>query len=165
MDIRLRYKKGARYRRRRPYAARVKRPRKVVAYIVRAGMLLVFVHPDDDSFDESGVQVPAGTVRDGETPDLAVLREAHEETGLTGLRIRRYLGAGEYDMRPYADEVHVRHYYHLDIDAAEVPARWFTYERGDGDDEPIRFELYWLPLARAHVVAAGQAAMVGRLTE
>jgi len=139
------------------------RPQKVVAYIVRDGRLVVFTHADDTADDDSGLQVPAGTVRDGETPERAVLREAFEETGLTGLRIVRYLGAGEYDMRPYADAVHVRHYFHLEVDADDVPERWSAEERGDGDGEPIRFDLSWIPLARAHIVGAGQAALLGRL--
>jgi 8-oxo-dGTP diphosphatase len=141
----------------------MQRPQKAVAYIVREGRLLVFVHADDKRFDESGVQVPAGTVREGELPEQAVMREAFEETDLPGLRIERYLGAGEYDVRPYSDAIHVRHYFHLTTDAVEVPEHWIAYERGDGDSEPIRFRLYWIPLSQAHVVAAGQAAFLGRL--
>ena len=138
------------------------RPHKVVAYIIRQGRLLVFVHPDE-AFDESGLQVPAGTVRPGELPEAAVLREAHEETGIDGLRVERFLGVAEYDLRPYADAVHVRHFFQLSVPEREFPERWYAYERGDGDGEPIRFELYWLPLAGAHVVAAGQAALLGRI--
>jgi 8-oxo-dGTP diphosphatase len=141
------------------------RPQKVVAYVVRDGRLLVFRHADDASFDESGLQVPAGTVRAGELPETAVLREAVEETGLDGLRVERFLGASEYDMRPYADAVHVRHFYHLSIDSPEVPARWFSEERGDGNSAPIRFDCYWLPLTQGHVLAAGQSALLGRLFE
>lgn len=139
------------------------RPQKVVAYVVRDGRLLVFLHADDVSFDQSGLQVPAGSVREGELPEAAVLREAAEETGLQVLRVDRYLGASEYDMRPYADAIHVRHFYQLSIDSPEVPERWFSAERGDGDRAPIRFECYWLPLAQGHVLAAGQAALLGRL--
>ncbi|HEU4424576.1 MAG TPA: NUDIX domain-containing protein, partial [Pilimelia sp.] len=69
----------------------MERRQKVVAYIVRDGRLLVFVHADDQHFDQSGLQVPAGTVRDGEPPKDAVLREAFEETSLAGLRVERYL--------------------------------------------------------------------------
>jgi len=141
----------------------VQRPQKVVAYIVRDERLLVFVHADDQRFDQSGLQVPAGTVRDGELPEDAVLREAFEETGLAGLRVVRYLGAGEYDVRPYADAIHVRHYFHLTTDADVVPDRWIAVERGDAAGEPIRFELYWIPLVQAHVVSAGQAAFIGQL--
>lgn len=66
---------------------------KVVAYIVRDGRIIVFRHGDDESLDESGIQVPAGTIEPGELPADAALREAHEETGLHGLRLVRYLGA------------------------------------------------------------------------
>ena len=141
----------------------VKRPQKVVAYIVREDRLLVFIHADDGQFDQSGLQVPAGTVRRGELPEQAVLREASEETGLHGLRIERYLGAAEWDMRPYVDAVHVRHFFQLSVEDSEVPKRWIAEEHGDGTSKPIRFELYWLPLAQGHVLAAGQSALLGRL--
>jgi 8-oxo-dGTP diphosphatase len=143
----------------------VLRPQKVVAYVVRDGQLLVFLHADDASFDQSGLRVPAGTVREGELPEAAVVREVVEETGLDGFRVERYLGASEYDVRPYADAIHVRHFYQLSIDAPQVPECWISEERGDGDSAPIRFDCYWLPFARGHVLAAGQSALLGRLLE
>jgi 8-oxo-dGTP diphosphatase len=139
------------------------RPQKVVAYIVRDGRIVVFTHADHESLDQAGVQVPSGTIREGELPEDAVLREAYEETALEGLRIEKYLGMGEYDLRPYADAIHARHYFQLSVDGDEVPERWIAYERGDGDREPIRFELYWIPLSQVHVVAGGQAALLGRI--
>lgn len=58
---------------------------KVTAFITRlseAGPeLLVFRHPT------SGIQLPAGTVEEGESPEAAVLREVEEETGLANLRL------------------------------------------------------------------------------
>lgn len=139
------------------------RPLKVVAYIIRDERLLVFVHADHASPLQAGVQVPAGSVRPGELPQAAVLREAFEETDLSGLRIERFLGMAEYDARPYRAEIHVRHFFHLSVDAPRVPERWTAYERGDGDIEPIRFEVFWIPLKQAHVVSAGQAALLGRV--
>ncbi len=139
------------------------RPLKVVAYIIRDGRLLVFIHADHESPLTAGLQVPAGTVRPGEFPRAAVLREAFEETDLRGLRVDRFLGMAEYDARPYREEIHVRHFFQLSVDALHVPERWTAYERGDGTTEPIRFELFWIPLKQAHVVSAGQAALLGRI--
>lgn len=138
------------------------RPQKVVAYIVKDGRIVVLRHPDL-AWDETGLQVPAGTVKPGELPEHAVLREASEETGLGGLRIVQYLGTGEYDMRPYADATHARHYFHLTTDSKDLPERWEAHEDNDGVGERIRFELYWVPLEKAHVIGAGQGAFLGRV--
>jgi len=66
---------------------------KVTALITRTSGegydLLLFRHP------HAGIQIPAGTVEDGETPEKAFMREVAEETGLTTLSIRRYLGCAE----------------------------------------------------------------------
>jgi 8-oxo-dGTP pyrophosphatase MutT (NUDIX family) len=66
---------------------------KVTALITRPSRdghdLLLFKHP------YAGIQIPAGTVEDGETPEQAVLREAAEETGLTFQIVEQYLGHEE----------------------------------------------------------------------
>jgi len=72
---------------------------KVTAFITRTGpqgqpQLLLFQHP------QAGVQIPAGTVDEGEDWQTAVLREAVEETGLTQLTIQRYLGQIENELSP-----------------------------------------------------------------
>jgi 8-oxo-dGTP pyrophosphatase MutT (NUDIX family) len=63
---------------------------KVTALILRAAPggdeLLVFQHP------HAGIQIPAGTIEPGETPEVAVLREAAEETGLTEFAAVQPLG-------------------------------------------------------------------------
>lgn len=50
-------------------------------------------------------------------------------------------------------------------DGDDLPERWEAFENGHGDSDPIRFELYWVPLSQAHVIGAGQAAFIGRIQE
>ena len=118
--------------------------RKAFAYITHNSRLLIFSHPLEPA---AGLQVPAGTMHDGETPDQAVLREATEETGLEGLRIVRFLGEAWRDARDVGkDELHHRFFFHLACDS-EPPERWRQYEldTSDGSPPPL-FELCWVPL-------------------
>jgi 8-oxo-dGTP pyrophosphatase MutT (NUDIX family) len=64
---------------------------KVTAFILRKGPggpdILLFEHPS------AGIQIPAGTVEEGEDPRTAALREAREESGLEGLNLEASLGS------------------------------------------------------------------------
>lgn len=116
---------------------------KVVAYITDGDRLLVFRHT---RYPEAGIQVPAGTVEEGESLDKAVLREAREETGLGNLEIRSYLGVREYDLSAFGQSgVQRRHYFHLAL-GGKAPVRWRHYEEhpSDGSIEPIEFEFFWV---------------------
>ncbi|MFB8003157.1 NUDIX domain-containing protein [Nocardia sp. NPDC056000] len=134
---------------------------KVLAYIVRDGRLLVFRHIDY-SWEDVGIQVPAGSLQDGETPEDAVLREAREETGLTEFTIVRKLGEDAYDISPYRFEIQHRHVFELELGQG-TPERWNSREEHDGEGEPTRFECFWIPLEVAHVLQSGQGALLGRL--
>jgi 8-oxo-dGTP pyrophosphatase MutT (NUDIX family) len=134
---------------------------KVLCYIVRDGNLLVFRHTDYTN-EEVGIQVPGGSIRAGETPEAAALREACEETGLLGLRVVRKLGETEYDISPYRFEIQVRHVFQLAV-TQPTPNRWASQEEHDGKQEPTRLECFWLPLEAAHIVQSGQGALLGRL--
>ena len=69
---------------------------KVTAFIIRESNgvkeLLVFKHPT------AGIQIPAGTVEEGEDIETAVKREAEEETGLQFVEIENYLGCVENEL-------------------------------------------------------------------
>lgn len=73
---------------------------KVTAFVVRRTQrghdLLFFEHPT------AGIQIPAGTVEEGESPQEAALREVGEEAGLpvTALHVRRCLGCTERALPP-----------------------------------------------------------------
>jgi 8-oxo-dGTP pyrophosphatase MutT (NUDIX family) len=136
---------------------------KVLVYVVREGRLLVFRHADY-SYEEVGIQVPAGSIRNGESPDDAALREAREETGLTDFKIVRKLGETEYDISPYRFEIQRRHVYQLEL-GEETPERWASQEDHDGKQEPTHFECFWIPVEAAHILQSGQGALLGRLYE
>jgi 8-oxo-dGTP diphosphatase len=130
--------------------------RKAFAYVTHRDRLLVFSHP---RVPHAGIQVPAGTIEQGETPAVAALREAREETGLDDLRLVRYLGE---DLRPMADvsrdvlpgsvyapdELHHRYFFHV-LCAGDPPARWRRHETSGApapDAHSPLFELFWAEL-------------------
>lgn len=135
---------------------------KVVCYIVKDGHLLVFTHCGHP-LEETGVQVPAGTIKPTESPAQAALREGTEETGLTDLRVVRMLGECEYDISPYRHEIMRRHFYELTTDTG-VGNFWNVQEHdAAGDGGAPLFRLHWIPLSQAHVLAGGLSVMIGAL--
>jgi 8-oxo-dGTP pyrophosphatase MutT (NUDIX family) len=117
---------------------------KVIAYITNGRRLLVFRHTE---FPQAGIQVPAGTIEPGESPETAVLREAYEETGLDDLVIVRYLGQQIQDLTQYGKKGHLnRHFIHLHC-PGQPQARWRHVERfpSEGAHESVEFELFWAP--------------------
>ena len=136
---------------------------KVLVYVVRDGRLLVFRHTDY-SYEEVGIQVPAGSIRAGESPEDAALREASEETGLTQFKIVKKPGEVEDDISPYRFEIQHRHVFHLEL-LEEAPERWASQEDHDGIATPTRFECFWITLEAGHILQSGQGALLGRLCE
>ncbi|MBZ0279922.1 MAG: NUDIX domain-containing protein [Anaerolineae bacterium] len=124
--------------------------RKAFAYVTRGKRLLVFEHPHAP---EAGIQVPAGTIEPGESPEDAVLREAHEETGLTALRLGAFLGEQRRDMADFGrEEIHHRYFYQV-ICEQETPERWDWGERFPSDEPDVDstmfrhvFRFYWVDL-------------------
>jgi len=136
---------------------------KVVVYVVKNERLLVFRHLDF-SYEEVGIQVPAGSIRDGETEREAALRELKEETGRDNFEIISALGKATYDMTPYCSEIQERHFF-LAKPNTDLPERWQSQEEHDGEQAPTKFECFWIPLAQAHVLQAGQGALLWKLSE
>ena len=97
---------------------------KVLAYVTRGEELLVFRHRD---FPDAGLQVPAGTIEEGEDPQDAALREVREESGLTDVRVVGFLGRYLYDAAPHRGEAHDRYMYHLEL-TGSAEQSWLHYE-------------------------------------
>lgn len=133
---------------------------KVLVYIFRRGgphaEVLVFEHAD---FPEAGVQVPAGTLEPGEDPADGALREASEETGLSGLSIERVIGVFDW-LRSDLNQLHHRHVYVL---ACDGPVRdaWEHVVTAGEEDQGLRFRFYWLAADLAkQALSADQGAYI-----
>jgi 8-oxo-dGTP pyrophosphatase MutT (NUDIX family) len=119
--------------------------RKVYAYVTHGDRLLVFVHP---FHPDAGIQVPGGTLEEGEEPIAGVLREAIEETGRTDLEVVRFLGEVQRDMSDYGmAEINHRFFFHLRC-TGHPPERWRhgEFTPSDGGVGPIPFDFYWVLL-------------------
>lgn len=124
--------------------------RKVVACLIRPGLdgveLLVFRHPNGT------IQIPKGTLEKGESPEVAVLRELEEESGISaatlGLRVDldRVAPRGPAGAAPSEDQVW--HVFTL-RPAAEVPDSWQHRARGSPEEEGLVFSCRWLRLSGA----------------
>lgn len=136
---------------------------KAVCYVISDNHLLVFTH-DDVPLTVTGVQVPAGTVRPGESPDEAAVRELFEETGLRG-EIVSTLGTADYDLAPTRSEIARRHFFVMRVDEADTRASWVAGEGDpDGGGGKQTWTCRWMPLAQAHVLAVGLGAKLSAIT-
>jgi 8-oxo-dGTP pyrophosphatase MutT (NUDIX family) len=131
---------------------------KAFAYVLRRNQLLVFSQP---RFPSAGLQVPAGTVQPGESPERAVLREVEEETGLADVVLLHRLGVAQFDARAIGKEqMHERHFFLLLVNDA-APERWTHIEQHSGELKPVEFVFCWMPLNEAkQALKADHGAML-----
>ena len=136
---------------------------KAYAYVVRKRNnrkeLLVFRHPTP----EAGVQVPKGTIDPAEGPAEAVLRELKEESGLTIEDIGRVhmLRADRWRERT-EDPWTIRYFFVLETE--EPRQRWQHVVTGDGEDQGMVFDYYWVALPLKQKLIAEMDAHVKLLT-
>jgi len=136
---------------------------RVFTYITREDELLVFDHVDHKYLEP---QIPGGTIEEGEEPEVAAIREATEETGLTTFRVKSFLGSFTRDLRPIGrDETIHAWFYHLETtEQTERKWRHLELDPSEGTD-PIEFELYWVPLSNIPKLGGIDDAMLSELEE
>jgi 8-oxo-dGTP diphosphatase len=138
--------------------------RKAIAYITRHGStgtpeLLVFEHRD---YPEAGTQVPAGTVKEGESPEEAVMREVEEETGLEECRLVKKLMVYDW-LNPETGQINERHLFH--VAAPHDTAEKWTWVETDGGRVPelegYVFHFRWVRLDKPIELAGDQGDYLG----
>ena len=116
---------------------------KTAAYIFRRAKqqneLLIFSHRD---YPDVPVQVPGGTVDEGEEIIDALYREVEEEAGLVGLSIVRKLGTYQFYWQDINGEVE-RHFFLLEV-LSDVSDKWEHEVCGKGIDSGLVFSYSWV---------------------
>lgn len=120
---------------------------KVWTYVLREHAqdieLLVFDHIDVDA----GVQIPAGTVESNEDIKVAGKRELMEEAGIRASAFTR-IAVIERNWHGQDVQAHLLAAWALPDTADE----WIHQVTGTGEDEGMRFRLYWLARADWHTL-------------
>ncbi len=133
---------------------------RAVAFVTDlSGRLLVFDHV---GVPEAGTQVPGGGIGASEQPDVAVLRELAEESGITNATLIRKLGESwflaEAGRVPAGFEEQVHHAFHLFVERPSS-AIWEWKECDGGEVVKWRYTFRWIPLDSAAAVLHPSQAM------
>jgi 8-oxo-dGTP pyrophosphatase MutT (NUDIX family) len=138
--------------------------KKVYAYITREKegvmQLLVFKHRD---IHEAGIQVPGGTVDEGETLEAAILREVQEESGLRHLCIERFLADYIIHVKE-KQEYEKRHFFHVTL-LTDVKDTWEHIVSAGEKDQGLAFSYEWVNIAKCPELAGKQGEFLHLLDE
>lgn len=107
----------------------------------------------------AGIQVPKGTIEEGETPLEAVKREMLEETGLTTLVVQGLI-AQDYFNHP-SGVLQKRYFYHLTI-SGETKDTWQHYPTGLNEAD-LLFSFYWISAEQDTLLAKGHGDYLYRI--
>jgi 8-oxo-dGTP pyrophosphatase MutT (NUDIX family) len=132
---------------------------KAFGYITREHKEQIQVLVFEQNTIGAGIQVPKGTVEDGETPLEAVKREMLEETGLTSLVVQGLI-AQDYFNHP-SGVLQKRYFYHLTT-KEETSDSWQHYPTG-GNEEDLLFSFYWIVVEQDALLAKGHGDYLYRL--
>ncbi|MCL1696192.1 MULTISPECIES: NUDIX domain-containing protein [unclassified Lysinibacillus] len=112
---------------------------KAFGYITREheGQLQVLVF--EQNTEGAGIQIPKGTVEEGETPLEAVKREMFEETGLSDLVVKGLIAQDYFNH--HSGLLQKRYFYHLTTN--EQRDSWKHYPTGV-NEVGFEFSFYWI---------------------
>lgn len=135
---------------------------KAYAYIIRSSnqgtKFLVFTqqgHP------EAGVQIPGGTIDEGESPQSALIREIEEESGLANLTDFEEIGTIEY-FHPQKKELHFRHFFVVKA-PRNVPESWSHTVTSGINDSGLVFNYFWIKASETSTLAGEQGIFAHRI--
>ncbi len=120
--------------------------------------LLLFSHRD---FPNAGLQVPGGTIAEGEELQIGLLREVKEESGLSEFSSISYLGKSIY-IAESRHELHERHFFQLNYEG-EMRSDFFHEVTSGKEDKGLIFHYRWVPLSDIPNLAADQDCMVSQI--
>jgi len=136
---------------------------RVFTYITRADEILLFDHVDHRHL---APQIPGGTIEVDENPASAAIREAMEETGLKTLSLSSFLGDEVLDFVSSEKEETLHAWFYHIVTAETTPTRWRHFEEhASGNQSPIEFELYWVPIADVPELGGLDGVMLGKVQE
>ncbi|HSP20959.1 MAG TPA: NUDIX domain-containing protein [Planococcus sp. (in: firmicutes)] len=135
--------------------------RKVFAYITRGpeekNELLVFSHKGEP---EAGLQVPGGTIEEGEMLIDALYREVQEETGLPRNVLEFEGKIHKYTYYPEnQDKAYERNIFHFAYTGEPIES-WEHTIVSDGQDNGRTFQFHWEPIDNLPKLAAEQDAAI-----
>ena len=117
---------------------------KLCACVIREGAegpeLLVFDHP------RAGTQIPKGTLEEGESHQVGVLRELAEETGVTDVEILRSVGT--WDRMATVGSQQEKHKWEVFElrPTADLEDEWIHAAEGSEIERGLALRCHWLKL-------------------
>lgn len=136
-----------------PGDSRSSRTWRIGAYAVcRRGDEVLVVRASSQTLVEGSWFLPGGGIEFGEPPEVAVLRELTEETGLTGRTARLHSVTSTLHERVEGSAVFtIRVIYDVELDDVDAV---LTHERGGTSDEAR-----WVPVAEVEALGATAYAL------
>ncbi|QHE51772.1 NUDIX domain-containing protein [Pontibacillus sp. HMF3514] len=134
---------------------------KAYGYITREKkgkpQVLVFQLP----IPEAGIQIPKGTVKEGEAPEQAVVREMKEETGLHNLSLKGLIAKDMWKADDGA--LHERFFYHFS--APNTKEEWSFNPTGGGEEDGLTFRFFWISGVHGIQLIRGHGDYLGEVLD